>query len=207
VLAFEHSNAFFFFPRPKFDAKKNHFLFVAHFWVAKMGNTGNKSGKKSVKNPEKMYTMLRVMGKGSFGKVNAIERKDTKQLYALKAMSKKEILDKGETVVQLVLQERRLLSELNHPFLVNLHYAFQNDTDLLLVMDICLGGDLLYWRQTKGPFRQHHVKFYAVCLYYALEYIHSKNVTHRDIKVCYKTKKKIEERRRRKLTFFFAFAL
>ena len=83
-----------------------------------------------------------VVGRGGFGKVWKIEKKKTKKLYAMKEMSKAWIMQKRS--VNSVMNERKLLANLKHPFLVNMSYAFQDQKNLYLIMDLLNGGDLRF---------------------------------------------------------------
>ena len=71
-----------------------------------------------------------------------VEKKKTKKLYAMKEMSKARIIQKRS--VNSVMNERKLLSQLKHPYLVNMSYAFQDQKNLYLIMDLLSGGDLRY---------------------------------------------------------------
>lgn len=82
------------------------------------------------------------IGKGGFGKVWKVERKKTKQQYAMKEMSKARIITKRS--VKSVMNERQILTQLNNPFIVNMYYAFQDRENIYLVMDMLSGGDLRY---------------------------------------------------------------
>lgn len=82
------------------------------------------------------------IGKGGFGKVWKVERKKTKQVYAMKEMSKARIITKRS--IKSVMNERQILTQLHNPFIVNMYYAFQDRENLYLVMDLLSGGDLRY---------------------------------------------------------------
>jgi serine/threonine protein kinase len=82
------------------------------------------------------------IGKGGFGKVWKVDRKKSKQQYAMKEMSKARIITKRS--VKSVMNERQILTQLNNPFIVNMYYAFQDRENLYLVMDLLNGGDLRY---------------------------------------------------------------
>jgi serine/threonine protein kinase len=82
------------------------------------------------------------IGKGGFGKVWKVERKKTKQTYAMKEMSKARIITKRS--IKSVMNERQILTQLHNPFIVNMYYAFQDRDNLYLVMDMLSGGDLRY---------------------------------------------------------------
>jgi serine/threonine kinase 32/serum/glucocorticoid-regulated kinase 2 len=86
--------------------------------------------------------VLLPVGKGGFGKVWKVMEKRTKRTYAMKMMSKIKIINKKS--VSSVMNERNYLAQLNHPFLVNMVYAFQDRENLFLVMDYLDGGDLRY---------------------------------------------------------------
>ena len=83
-----------------------------------------------------------VIGKGGFGKVWKVESKKDRKLYAMKEMSKSLIISKKS--VNSVMNERQLLSDLKHTFIINMLYAFQDRDNLYMVMDYLSGGDLRY---------------------------------------------------------------
>ena len=88
------------------------------------------------------FMYLYCIGKGGFGKVWKVERKKTKQTYAMKEMSKARIITKKS--IKSVMNERQILTQLHSPFLVNMYQAFQDRENLYLVMDMLSGGDLRY---------------------------------------------------------------
>lgn len=121
-----------------------------------------------------------VIGKGGFGKVWKVAYKKTKEIFALKEMSKLKVIDKNSE--KSINSERSFLSKLYHPFMVNMHYAFQDNNNLYLVMDMLSGGDLRYHISRHRKFSEEQTRFFIACIIYGLEYIHSNNVIHRDIK-------------------------
>ena len=126
------------------------------------------------------FKFLYVIGKGGFGRVWKIQSKKTKIKYALKEMSKLKIIDKKSE--KSIKGEREFLSKLNHPFIVNMHYAFQDKDNLYLVMDLLKGGDLRFHISRYRKFSEEQTRFFIANMVYALEYIHNNNVIHRDIK-------------------------
>ena len=126
------------------------------------------------------FKFLYVIGKGGFGRVWKIQSKRTKQIFALKEMSKLKIIDKKSE--KSINSEREFLSKLNHPFIVNMHYAFQDRENLYLVMDMLSGGDLRYHVSRYRKFSEEQTRFFIANMVYALQYIHEHNVIHRDIK-------------------------
>ena len=144
-----------------------------------------KSPPSSPANPKSQiskhnFSFLYVIGKGGFGRVWKVKNKKTEKLYALKEMSKLKVLDKKSE--NSINSELKFLSKLNHPFLVNVHYAFQDNDSLYLAMDLLTGGDLRYHISRYRKFSEEQTRFFISCLIYTLSYIHENNVIHRDIK-------------------------
>ena len=127
-----------------------------------------------------MFKFIFIIGKGGFGKVWRVKEKKTKELYALKEMSKTKIIDKKSE--KSINGEREFLSYLHHPFIVNMHYAFQDNDNLYLVMDLLTGGDLRYHCSRYRSFSEEQTRFFLACIIHSLSYIHKNEVIHRDIK-------------------------
>ena len=120
------------------------------------------------------------IGKGGFGKVWKVELKKTKDHFAMKEMSKARILSKKS--VNSVINERKLLSYLKHPFIVNMQYAFQDRENLYLVMDLMPGGDFRFHLSRVKSFTEDQTRFFVSCVVLGLEFLHNNGVIHRDIK-------------------------
>jgi serine/threonine protein kinase len=120
------------------------------------------------------------IGKGGFGKVWKVEHKKSKNFYALKEMEKIRIINKRS--VQSVMNERRLLALIRHPFIVNMHFAYQDREKLYLVMDYLSGGDLRYHIGRQKRFTEDQTRFFISCILCSLEYLHENAIIHRDIK-------------------------
>ncbi|CAZ83330.1 unnamed protein product [Tuber melanosporum] len=143
---------------------------------------GNSSGKPVVFTEEvnlNHFRLLRVVGKGAFGKVRIVERRDTGLTFALKYIRKDEVV-RSESV-RNIIRERRMLEQLNHPFLCNLRYSFQDIEYLYLVVDLMNGGDLRFHISRK-TFTEEAVRFWISELACALLYIHGRGIVHRDVK-------------------------
>lgn len=100
----------------------------------------------------------------------------------MKTLRKAAIIERNH--VGMVMKERNLLVRLHCPQMVNMHYAFQDERNLYIVMDVCLGGDLHY-QLTHSPsrcFEEEQARFYVASVILGLEYMHSLGVMHRDIK-------------------------
>ncbi|KZT09884.1 kinase-like protein [Laetiporus sulphureus 93-53] len=126
------------------------------------------------------FVLLRCVGKGAFGKVRVVQHKQTRNLYALKYINKSKCV-KMKAVANIV-QERRLLEEVDHPFVVNLRYAFQDDENCFFVLDLMLGGDLRFHLERLGSLSEDAVRFYVAELSSALAYLHDHRIIHRDLK-------------------------
>ena len=127
-----------------------------------------------------LFEFLFVIGKGGFGKVWRVRYRRTQEIFALKEMSKRKILDKKSEYS--INNERVFLSKLRHPFLVNMHYAFQDKDNLYLVIDILNGGDLRFHCSRYRKFSEEQTRFFIACIVHSLSYVHKNNVIHRDVK-------------------------
>ena len=95
-------------------------------------------------------------------------------------MSKAKIIDKKS--IESILGEKKILSELSHPFIVNMIYSFQDFDYLYLVMELLSGGNLRYNLSLRKRFNEKQIKFLIGCIMVGLKYIHGQNILHRDIK-------------------------
>ena len=149
-----------------------------------MGN--NCSANTSFDSPDSesinksSFDYISVIGRGGFGKVWKVESKKNNKLYAMKEMSKVKIIDKRSE--KSIKSERNLLSKMNHPFIINMHYSFQDKDTLYLIMDLLTGGDIRYHICKKKKFTESQTKFFMACILLGLEYCHSNFIIHRDIK-------------------------
>ncbi|KAJ5164443.1 uncharacterized protein N7500_006273 [Penicillium coprophilum] len=144
-----------------------------------MGNTQGKPVNCNDAVNLNHFRLLRVVGKGAFGKVRIVERKDTGLTFALKYIRKEEVV-RSESV-RNIIRERRMLEHLNHPFLCNLRYSFQDMEYIYIVVDLMNGGDLRFHISRKC-FTEDAVRFWMAELGCALRYIHSQGIIHRDLK-------------------------
>ncbi|KAF3936672.1 Phototropin-2 [Dactylella cylindrospora] len=143
---------------------------------------GNSNGKPVVFTDEvnlNHFRLLRVVGKGAFGKVRIVERKDTGLTFALKYIRKDEVV-RSESV-RNIIRERRMLEHLNHPFICNLRYSFQDVEYLYIVVDLMNGGDLRFHINRK-TFTEDAVRFWIAEIACALVYTHKRMIVHRDVK-------------------------
>jgi serine/threonine protein kinase len=87
----------------------------------------------------------------------------------------------AQRAVSNIIQERRLLEEIDSPFICNLRYAFQDDENLFMVLDLMLGGDLRFHLDRVGLMKEDVVRFYVCEMALALDYLHSKGIVHRSV--------------------------
>lgn len=129
------------------------------------------------------FEFLRLLGKGTFGQVFQVKKKDTSRIYAMKILSKKVIVKKKE--IAHTIGERNILvrtSAAASPFIVGLKFSFQTPADLFLVTDYMSGGELFWHLQKDGRFSEERAKFYIAELVLALEHLHDNDIVYRDLK-------------------------
>mgnify|MGYP001207855352 FL=1 len=169
----------------KIDSAANIRLFN-HHWISLdngWGRINMSVDYKPAKNKALSiddFDLLKVIGKGSFGKVMQVRKKDTQKVYALKALRKAYIVSKSE--VTHTLAERTVLARVDCPFIVPLKFSFQSPEKLYLVLAFINGGELFYHLQKEGRFDLSRSRFYTAELLCALETLHSLDVIYRDLK-------------------------
>ncbi|GBG33972.1 Protein kinase, putative [Hondaea fermentalgiana] len=129
------------------------------------------------------FQLLKVVGRGSFGKVMMVRKKgdtDKNRVFAMKVLRKEAIIKRNQ--VEHTKAEREILEEIKHPFLMGLHFAFQTESKLYLVMDYLTGGELFFHLKNERRFRESRARFYTAEIALGLGHLHSKNIIYRDLK-------------------------
>lgn len=126
------------------------------------------------------FELITVIGKGSFGKVMQVRKRDTMRVYALKTIRKAHIVDRKE--ITHTLAERLVLARVNNPFIVPLKFSFQSEQKLYLVLAFVNGGELFHHLQREQRFNEERSRFYSAELLLALEHLHELDVVYRDLK-------------------------
>ena len=151
------------------------------------------------------FSTFRVMGRGAYGAVSAVEKVNTHRIYAWKEMNKRQL--KHQRAIDVALNEVKILSELDSPFITGLRYCLQTSESLVLVLDFCSGGDLSYHmkksppinnytvpndamarssasgrRRRKNPMPPELAQFYTAEIILGLEHMHMKRIVFRDLK-------------------------
>ena len=124
------------------------------------------------------YTTLKVIGKGSYGKVLLVKKNDDNKVYAMKISKKKAMIKRNQ--VKHIKTERKIMELIDHPFIVKLAFAFQTPQKLYMIMDYCPGGELFYHIQRVERFNEEAVKFYGAQLVLALDHLHKNNIIYRE---------------------------
>ncbi|KAL4677867.1 hypothetical protein H8959_020541, partial [Pygathrix nigripes] len=131
---------------------------------------------------DKYFTEFRVLGKGGFGEVCAVQVKNTGKMYACKKLDKKRLKKKGGE--KMALLEKEILEKVSSPFIVSLAYAFESKTHLCLVMSLMNGGDLkfhIYNVGTRG-LDMSRVIFYSAQIACGMLHLHELGIVYRDMK-------------------------
>ncbi|KAG5265632.1 hypothetical protein AALO_G00244620 [Alosa alosa] len=132
------------------------------------------------------FELLKVLGTGAYGKVFLVRKvsgHDAGKLYAMKVLKKATIIQKAKTA-EHTRTERHVLEHIRQsPFLVTLHYAFQTDTKLHLILDYVNGGELFTHLVQRVHFKEQEVALYSGEIVLALEHLHKLGIVYRDLKL------------------------
>jgi len=126
------------------------------------------------------FVLLKTVGKGSFGKVIQVRKKDTGKIYAMKILKKEQVIKRKQ--FEHTMAERRILEDVDHPFIVSLRFAFQTTSKLYMVFDFFNGGELFHYLSKGGRFTEERSRFYAAEIALGLEHVHNCNIIYRDLK-------------------------
>jgi serine/threonine protein kinase len=130
------------------------------------------------------FDLLSVVGKGAYGKVFLAKKQSGRnagRVYAMKVLRKQDVFKKKQ--VEHTKSEQRILKHVEHPFVVRLRYAFQNNHKLYLVMDYYSGGSLFVHLRKNKRFSESRAKFYAAELVLSLAHLHYMHIMYRDLKL------------------------
>merc|ERR1712079_910134 len=146
---------------------------------AKRGEVQKKSESK--KMTFENFEFLKVLGKGTFGKVILCREKSSNLLYAIKILKKEVIIKKDE--VEHTMTENRVLQSTRHPFLIGLKYSFTTQDRLCFVMEYVNGGELFFHLSRERQFTEDRTRFYGAEIISAIDYLHKRGIIYRDLKL------------------------
>ena len=164
-----------------YDPSKNYLITESTKTSSKKGKYNSKIYKhKKVKLED--FKCLRLIGVGSYGKIYVASKKNSKKLYAVKILNKKDVYNQIEK--RNIRTERTVLAKLNHPFIMKLKYAFQNKKNLYLITLFMQGGELNHhiYKEKNNYFSEEKARFYAAEIVVAINYLHVNNCIYRDLK-------------------------
>jgi len=126
------------------------------------------------------FDLLKVLGKGGFGKVMLVRKKGTTDIYAMKVLKKEAVIRRNQ--VAHTKTETHILKQIRHPFLTRMFFAFQSEGKLYMVLNYLPGGELFYRLKREGRFSPERVKLYTAEIALGLGHLHSLDIIYRDLK-------------------------
>ena len=145
-------------------------------WVTAIKATSLPSPKLTMDD----FKIISVIGRGYYGKVMLVEKKDTGELFAIKSIHKSFLVETDKT--NSVILERNLMMKARYPFIVNLYFTFQTTSKFYLGLEYVDGGDLFYHMTKVGTIPVDDAKLYVAEIGLALSYLHSIGIVYRDLK-------------------------
>ncbi|XP_022095136.1 cAMP-dependent protein kinase catalytic subunit PRKX-like [Acanthaster planci] len=151
--------------------------------------TGSSSKLKDLPPPEapqerkyklEDFEMLSIIGTGTFGRVILVKDKCMKEYMALKVLTIADVVRLKQA--DHVLSEKSILMSIKHPFIVNLYWAYHNDTFLYMLLEYVCGGELFTYLRSMGRFKASIAKFFSLEITSAIDYLHKEDIVYRDLK-------------------------
>jgi serum/glucocorticoid-regulated kinase 2 len=136
--------------------------------------------QKGEKVNQGSFELLKTLGKGYYGRVFLCKKKNNNQLYAMKVISKLDIIKRN--FFKNLENEKSILEIVRNPFVVNLDYCFASPSYIFFVMDFKQGGELYHHLRQKTRFSEDTARFYGAQILLGLIYLHSVDIMYRDMK-------------------------
>mmetsp|Transcript_25783 Transcript_25783/g.48911 ORF Transcript_25783/g.48911 Transcript_25783/m.48911 type:complete len:460 (-) Transcript_25783:272-1651(-) len=137
-------------------------------------------GETPLRQGPEDFEILRVVGQGAFGKVFQVRQKATGAIRAMKVMRKDQVLARNHS--EYMRQERDILTHIQHPFIIKMHYSFQTSSKLYLILDFVNGGHLFFQLYRQGMFSEDLARIYTAEIVLAVAHLHKVGIAHRDLK-------------------------
>ncbi|KAK2608661.1 serine/threonine-protein kinase dbf2 [Conoideocrella luteorostrata] len=164
------------YPAPPETDAQSH----SQMWTKYTGRERANLRKRRVRLRQGDFQILTQVGQGGYGQVFLAQKKDTREVCALKVMSKKLLFKLDE--VRHVLTERDILTSAQSEWLVRLLYSFQDDKSIYLAMEYVPGGDFRTLLNNTGVLSNRHARFYIAEMFCAVNALHELGYIHRDLK-------------------------
>ena len=145
-------------------------------WVTVLKNAPSQTTGSVISD----FTLISHIGQGYYGKVILAQRKQTNELYAIKSVHKSRLIKDNKS--DAALAERNILMKARHPFIVQLHSAFQTPSKFYLVLEFVPGGEFFGFIQRVGGLQIADIQIYLAEICLALSYLHSLGIIYRDLK-------------------------
>lgn len=145
-------------------------------WAAALINLTVQTSSLTMKD----FDILTVLGRGFYGKVMLCQRKDTKEIFAIKTIHKNRLIKSNK--VHTIFTERNVLLKAKHPFIVNICFTFQTETKVYFGLEYASGGELFFQLQRRSVLPLRDVRLYIAELCLAVDYLHSLGIIYRDLK-------------------------
>ncbi|OHT11067.1 AGC family protein kinase [Tritrichomonas foetus] len=126
------------------------------------------------------FKIVSVLGRGYYGKVMLVQKKDTGEIFAIKSIQKSRLVESGKS--ETVIAERNIMMKAHHPFIVSLCFAFQTPSKFYLGLEYAPGGELFYHMDKLGVIQIDDARLYTAEIGLALSYLHSIGIVYRDLK-------------------------
>eukprot|EP00347_Sterkiella_histriomuscorum_P013818 403363248 len=148
---------------------------------SQFGSSNNLPAYKEDRVKLEDFNIIKVVGRGAYGKVYKAKFKRDNEIYAIKAIKKDYLIQHDS--LQYAILERKIMTRLRHPNIISLQYAFQNSKRFYMVFEFMDAGELFMHLQESGKFNVERVREYSAQILLALEYIHKKGIIYRDLKL------------------------
>ena len=169
--------------KEKREHKSDFFMPIFSYTFDKIKNLFSSEDAQDIrpgKSGPNDFDIVSLLGMGSFGKVFLVKKKANGQRFAMKVLNKKKIM--GQNLLKYALTERKVLSYINHPFIVGLECSFQTQEKLCMILEYCPGGDLSKHLRMEKRFSEEKAKFYLCEIILALQELHTRDIIYRDLK-------------------------